>query len=106
MIYVFTYTSIMKTSITPESILNEIGNIARIERGNLSVIREGSTGPFYNMQYRENGKNKTVYVPRDQVNEVRENTENYKKACVLFERFIDVKSTQAREQRLRGKKNG
>lgn len=96
----------MNESITPESILNQLGNITRMERGTLSIIREGSTGPFYNMQYRENGKNKTVYVPRDQVDIVTQNTEHYKTACQLFEQFVDLKSAQAREGRLNSKKNG
>lgn len=94
----------MNTLTTPESILNELGNISRIERGTLSIIREGSTGLFYNMQYRENGKNKTVYVPRDQVDLVTQNTEAYKAACQLFEQFVDLKSAQAREERLHDKK--
>jgi hypothetical protein len=43
-----------------------------MERGKLSVIKESSNGPLYKLQARENGKNITRYIPRDQVPAVQE----------------------------------
>jgi len=48
-----------------------------MERGKLSVIRESSSGPFYKLQAREHGKNRTRYVPRDQVKAVQEAVAGY-----------------------------
>ncbi len=86
--------------------MRDIAGIERMERGKLSVIRESATGAFYNLQYREAGKNKTVYVARDQVNQVTENTQNYHKAVELFEQYVDLVSERSRTERLAGlKKN-
>ncbi len=88
---------------TNESLLQQIASIQRMEKGNLSIIREGATGPFYNLQYREDGRNKTVYVPRNQVDLVVENTDNYRKASELFQQYVNQKSEEARSER-EGKK--
>ena len=96
--------AVMNNPNPPESLLQQIAGINRMERGKLSVIREGSTGPFYNLQYREAGKNKTVYVPREQADQVRENTDNYRKAAEIFDQYVEQKSEQARSERQGGKK--
>ncbi len=89
---------------TNESLLQQIASIQRMEKGNLSIIRKGATGSFYNLQYREDGRNKTLYVPRDQVDIVVENTDNYRKASELFQQYLNQKSEESRSER-KGKKN-
>lgn len=47
----------MKTHITPESVLRDLAQIQRLDRGSLSIIRQGPTGPYYNHQCYEDGRN-------------------------------------------------
>jgi hypothetical protein len=49
----------MNTSNPLTRILGQIAHIQTMERGKLSVIKEGASGPFYKLQARENGKNLT-----------------------------------------------
>ncbi len=67
-----------------------------MERGKLSVIREGPTGPFYKIQAREDGKNLTRYVPRDQVPATQEAIEGYKKFQTLTEEYAQLKIQETR----------
>lgn len=60
-----------------------------MERGKLSVIRQSPSGPFYKIQARENGKNLTRYVPRDQAPAVQE-------AVAGYQRFQDLTEQYAR----------
>ena len=47
----------MPTQTSPESLLQELAQILRLERGTVSVIRQGPSGPYYNHQCYENGRN-------------------------------------------------
>lgn len=58
-----------------------------MERGKLSVIRESASGPFYKLQARENGKNATRYVPREQAAAVQEAIEGYQRFESLTEEY-------------------
>ena len=58
-----------------------------MERGKLSVIRESPSGPFYKLQARENGRNRTRYVPRDQAPAVQEAIEGYQRFEALSEQY-------------------
>lgn len=73
----------MKTPLTPETLLSEISQIQRMERGKLCVLREGLDGPYYNCQSRENGRNFSRYVPRDKV-------EAYEEAIAGYQRFVEL----------------
>jgi hypothetical protein len=62
-----------------------------MERGKLSIIRQGPEGPYYNLQRREAGRNVTEYVPRDQVPLVEEHIaahENFERLVGEYERLI------------------
>ena len=61
----------MNTQTTPESILQALAQIQRLERGSVSVLRQGPNGPYYNHQAYENGRNVSRYVPPEQVAEAR-----------------------------------
>jgi hypothetical protein len=86
------------------SILQEIARIQTMERGKLSVIKESSAGPFYKIQARENGKNLTRYVPRDQVAAVQEAIDGYKQFESLTEQYAQQVITQTREAIASGSK--
>lgn len=67
-----------------------------MERGKLSIIREGPSGPFYKIQAREDGKNVTRYVPRDQVPATEEAIEGYQKFQTLTEQYAQLKIQETR----------
>ena len=87
----------MNTQKPLPSILQEIAKIQTMERGKLSVIKEGSTGPFYKIQARENGKNVTRYVPREQVAAVQEAIEGYQRFASLTEQYAQQMIAQTRQ---------
>src|SRR5271170_8275486 len=72
-----TYTSSMNTKSSPQSVLHDLAQIQHMERGALSVIRQGPDGPYYNHQCYEEGKNVSRYVPSSQVDEIKEAIEGY-----------------------------
>ena len=91
---------------TSAEILQQIANIKRMERGKLCIIGQGADGPFYNLQCRENGKPVSRYVSRDQFEEVKENTDNYRTFQKLVDQYAQEIITQTRTERLTGKKKG
>jgi len=77
----------MNTQNSLPSILQQIAKIQTMERGKLSVIKESSAGPFYKIQAREQGKNLTRYVPREQVGAVQEAIAGYQRFKSLTEQY-------------------
>jgi hypothetical protein len=77
----------MSTSHPLTGILQQIADIQTMERGKLSVIKEGASGPFYKLQARENGKNVTRYIPREQVPLVQEAIAGYHHFETLTEAY-------------------
>lgn len=92
------------TTHTPAGTLEHIATIQRMERGKLCVMREGKEGPYYNLQCRENGKPVSRYIPREQVDLVREHTENYRTFTGLVEDYAQQIITRTRQERLSGQK--
>ena len=72
---------------SPQDILHQISQIQRMERGKLSPMRPGSSGPFYRLQSWEKGKNVSKYVPRDQAPVVQEAIEGYQRFEALTEQY-------------------
>lgn len=87
----------MNTEKSLPLILQQIAAIPTMERGKLSVIKESSSGPFYKIQARENGKNVTRYVPRDQVAAVQEAIEGYQRFRSLTEQYAQQVIVQTRQ---------
>ena len=87
---------------TPIGLLQQIAGIQRMEPGKLCVIGQGKSGPFYNLQYREDGTPVSRYVPRDQVETVAQNTANYRTFQRLVEQYADEIITRTRQERLGG----
>ena len=77
----------MNTSHPLPGILQQIADIQVMERGKLSIIKEGPSGPFYKLQAREKGKNVTRYIPREQAPAVQEAIEGYQRFEALTEEY-------------------
>jgi hypothetical protein len=88
----------MNLPITPQSLLEQILQIRRMEHGSLSVIRQGPNGPYYNLSSWENGTNQCRYIPPDKVPEVRQAIEGYQKYQQLTERYAQQIVDQTRTQ--------
>lgn len=86
------------------SILQQVAQIQSMERGKLSVIKESASGPFYKLQARENGKNRTRYVPREQVAAVQQAIEGYKHFQSLTEQYANNVIAQTRAAIAEGSK--
>jgi hypothetical protein len=68
----------MNAQKNPQSLLQQIAQIQRMERGKLSVIREGPSGPYYKLQAWEKDKNVSRYIPRELAPAVEEAIAGYK----------------------------
>jgi uncharacterized protein DUF6788 len=79
-----------------QTFCEQISKIHSMERGKLSIIREGPTGPFYKLQAHENGKNRTRYVPREEVPAVQEAIDGFKKFQALTQEYAHQVITQTR----------
>ena len=86
----------MNSNTPPSGLLQQIAQIQSMERGKLSVIKESAAGPFFKLQARENGKNVTRYVPREQVPAVQAAIEGYKQFQTLTEQYADEVILQTR----------
>ena len=89
----------MDAKITPESLLEQISRIQRLERGTLSVLRQGPQGPYYNHQCYENGRNVSRYVPTEHVPELREAIEGYHKVQALMAQYVQLLVERTRTER-------
>jgi hypothetical protein len=87
----------MNDSTAPQSPLEQAGQIQRLERGKLCVLRDGPNGPYYNHQTWENGKNVSRYVPAAQVPAVQEAIAGYGRFQELIAQHVEqkVQSTRA-----------
>ena len=94
----------MDTKLTPKSLLQQIAQIQRLERGTLSVLRQGPQGPYYNHQCYENGRNVSRYVPIQEVPELREAIEGYHKVQELVARYVQLLVERTRVERAAGVK--
>ena len=97
MIYVMTYILPMTPKSSVPSLIAQAAQIPHLERGKLSVIRQGPEGPYYNHQFPQDGKYVTRYVPRDQVPAVQQAIDGYKEFSHLVDRYVDemVQKTRA-----------
>ena len=89
---------VMKTKPDPKILLQEAAQIPHLERGKLSIIREGPTGPFFNHQCRQDGKNVSRYIPRDQAPSVQEAIDGYARFQTLIGQYVDQIVDQTRAE--------
>ncbi len=78
----------------PAPLFEQIAQIHRMERGKLSVMREGPQGTHYKHQVWENGKNLSRYVSPDQAQALQQAIDGYHRFQDLTEQYaqqvIDV----------------
>ena len=87
----------MNASSTPQTLLEEILQIQRMEHGCLCVIGQGPHGPYYNLNSWEKGKNQCRYLPQDKVSEVQQAIEGYHKYQQLTQQYAQqiIEKTRA-----------
>jgi hypothetical protein len=98
------YINRMSQKTTPQSLLQQMARINRMEPGKLCIIRQGPDGPYYNLQCREKGKTVTRYVPRDQAQQVAQHTANHERFQALVEQYIALIANLSRAERETGLK--
>ena len=93
----FIYINSMNASSTPQTLLEQIVQIQRMEHGCLCVIGQGPNGPYYNLNSWENGKNQCRYLPQDKVPEVQQAIESYEKYQQLTQQYAQqiIEKTRA-----------
>jgi hypothetical protein len=69
-----------------------------MEHGSLSIIRQGPSGPYYNLNSWENGKNCCRYLPQDKVPEVQQAIEGYQQYQQLTEQYAQQIIEQTRAE--------
>ena len=94
----------MNTKSTPQSVLQEIAQIQRLDRGTLSVIRQGPEGTYYNHQCYEEGRNVSRYVPSEQVSELKEAIDGYHRFQQLVQQYVQIMVEKTRAEREAGLK--
>src|SRR5215831_865056 len=77
----------MNQPLTPQSLIQQILQIQRMEHGSLSVIRQGPNGPYYSLNSWENDKNRCRYLPQAKVPEVQQAIEGYHQYQQLTEQY-------------------
>jgi len=94
----------MNTKATPESVLQQLAQIQRMDRGTVSIIRQGPQGPYYNHQCYENGRNVSRYVPAEQVPDLQAAIEDFRRFQELVEQYVHLLVERTRAQRQAGLK--
>ncbi len=94
----------MNSKPTSQSILQQIAQIQRMDQGTVSVLRQGPHGPYYNHQCYENGRNVSRYVPAEQVPELEEAIEGYRRFQELVKQYVQLQIEKTRSEREAGLK--
>ena len=71
----------------PAHFLGQIAQIKHMERGKLSIIREGPDGAYFKLQAWEKGKNNSRYVAREQAEAVQKAIDGYQQYKELTEQY-------------------
>ena len=98
------YYGKMNSKITPESVLQQIAQIQRMDQGTVSVIRRGPHRSYYTHQCYENGRNVSRYVPAEQVPELEEAIEGYRRFQELVKQYVHLQVEKTRSERQEGLK--
>jgi hypothetical protein len=87
----------MKMPLTPQSLIEQILQIQRMEHGSISVVRTGPNGPYYNLNSWEDGKNCCRYLPQDKAPAVQQAIADYQKYQQLTQQYAQqiIEKTRA-----------
>jgi hypothetical protein len=77
----------MNMPLTPQSLIEQILPIQRMEHGSISVVRTGPNGPYYNLNSWEDGRNRCRYLPQDKVPAVQQAIADYHKYQELTQQY-------------------
>ena len=94
----------MNSNPTPQSLLNEIAQIQRLDRGTVSVLRQGPQGPYYNHQCYEKGRNTSRYVPAEQVPDLQAAIDGFHRVQELMAQYVQLLVEKTRAERAAGAK--
>jgi hypothetical protein len=94
----------METKLSPELLLQQIALIQHLDRGTVSILRQGPQGPYYNHQCYENGRNVSRYVPSEQVSELKAAIESYHQVQELMAQYVQLMVERTRAERAAGAK--
>jgi len=86
-------------NLKPNQFLQQIGQIQRMERGKLSVMRQGPEGTHFKLQAWENGKNVSRHVSSDQAPAVQEAIDGYHQFHALTEQYAQQVIEKTRAER-------
>jgi hypothetical protein len=85
----------------------QIAQIQRMERGKLSILREGPEGPYYKLQAWEDGKNLSRYIPAHQADAVQQAIDGYRQFKELTDDYAQGVIARTRQELAAdSKKNG
>lgn len=79
-------------------LVQQIAQIKRMERGKLTLMREGPQGPYYKLQTWEKGKNLSRYVSRDQAQAVQQAIDGYHQFQDLTQQYAQAVIDQTRAE--------
>jgi len=79
-------------------LLAQIAQIQRMERGKLTVMRQGPEGPYYKLQAWENGSNVSRYVARDEAAAVQEAIDGFQQFEALIAQYAQAVINQTRAE--------
>ena len=94
----------MNLKPSPQSLLSDIAQIQRLERGTVSVLRQGPDGPYYNHQCYEHGRNVSRYVPAEQVADLKEALDGHQQVQTLLAQYVQLMVEKTRAERIAGAK--
>jgi hypothetical protein len=94
----------MSPKPTPQSLLQAIAQIQRLDRGTVSVLRQGPEGPYYNHQCYENGRNVSRYVLPEQVPDLKAAIDGYHRVQELMAQYVELLVEKTRAEREAGVK--
>jgi len=89
----------MKSSVCPQSVLQQMAQIQRMERGKLCISGEGPNGPYYNHQTWQDGKNVCRYVRPEEVAGLQEAIAGYQQFKTLSEQYAELIIRKTRAER-------
>ncbi len=89
----------MNTKPTAESILQDLSQIQRLDRGTVSIIRQGPEGAYYNHQCYEKGRNVSRYVPGEQVDDLKDAIAGYQRFRQLVDQYVELMVDKTRAER-------
>jgi hypothetical protein len=88
-------------SPTKQQVLQQISAIPAMERGKLSAYsfkdRPGHTGPYHKLQQWEHGKNRTRYVPADELADLEAALAGYAQYQELTRQYADLVIAETRQ---------